>query len=232
MTGPLLATALTVVALGVLLAAERARGSRLAAPRRAHRVRYLAKPVASLGFVLVPLTGDALTRPGIAPVAIVAGLVLGAVGDVLLLGRRRAAFAAGLTAFLFGHVAYVIAFAGLVPPARWLERPMPLVIAAVAIASGAVLRWLWLHLGSLKGPVVAYVAVIGTMLVGAVACAYDAKLGETTRLLTTLGAALFFASDLAVARDRFIVESFVNRAWGLPAYYAGQLCLAWSSMIT
>jgi len=43
-----------------------------------------------------------------------------------------------------------------------------------------------------------------------------------------LGAIAFFASDLSVARDKFVVRNYVNRAWGLPAYYAGQLLIAWS----
>ena len=43
-----------------------------------------------------------------------------------------------------------------------------------------------------------------------------------------VGAIVFAASDVAVARDRFVARSFVNRAWGLPAYYAAQLVLAWS----
>ena len=47
-------------------------------------------------------------------------------------------------------------------------------------------------------------------------------------MLLLAGAALFFVSDLAVARDKFVGASFLNRAWGLPAYYAGQLLIAWS----
>jgi uncharacterized membrane protein YhhN len=43
-----------------------------------------------------------------------------------------------------------------------------------------------------------------------------------------IGACAFFASDLAVARERFVVHSVANKLWGLPAYYAGQLLLAWS----
>ena len=47
--------------------------------------------------------------------------------------------------------------------------------------------------------------------------------------LLGLGAALYFASDIAVARDRFVGASFANKAWGLPAYYAAQLLIAWST---
>jgi uncharacterized membrane protein YhhN len=42
------------------------------------------------------------------------------------------------------------------------------------------------------------------------------------------GAVLFFASDLAVARDKLVAPSFTNHAWGVPAYYAGQLLIAWA----
>ncbi|RLE33354.1 MAG: hypothetical protein DRJ61_07425, partial [Acidobacteria bacterium] len=41
-----------------------------------------------------------------------------------------------------------------------------------------------------------------------------------------IGASLFFLSDLAVARHRFVKAAFLNRAIGLPAYYAGQMLLA------
>ena len=43
-----------------------------------------------------------------------------------------------------------------------------------------------------------------------------------------IGALLFFASDLAVARDKFVAPGVINKLWGLPAYYGGQLLLAWA----
>ena len=43
-----------------------------------------------------------------------------------------------------------------------------------------------------------------------------------------VAALLFAASDIAVARDKFVAAAFINRAWGLPTYYAAQLMLAWS----
>jgi uncharacterized membrane protein YhhN len=213
---PGVATALTLAMLAGLLVAER---------RRDARLRAVTKPLASLGFVLVPILGGA--RGGVAT-WILAGLVLGMAGDVLLMFRTRRAFLAGLGVFLLGHVAYVVAFAQLVPPAQWASSPMLPIVAAVAIAAVLVLRWLWPHLGSMTIPVVTYVAVIVTMLVGGIACARWAPLDGTARALIGAGAALFFASDLAVARERFVAEGFVNRAWGLPAYYVGQLLIAWS----
>jgi hypothetical protein len=41
-----------------------------------------------------------------------------------------------------------------------------------------------------------------------------------------LGAILFYLSDLAVARHRFVKAEFLNRGIGLPLYYAGQVLIA------
>ncbi|MCP4006145.1 MAG: lysoplasmalogenase, partial [bacterium] len=46
------------------------------------------------------------------------------------------------------------------------------------------------------------------------------------RPMILLGALMFYVSDLAVARDRFVATGFDNRIWGLPLYYCGQLVLA------
>ena len=43
-----------------------------------------------------------------------------------------------------------------------------------------------------------------------------------------LGAAMFYVSDLSVARDKFVAPGLVNRLWGLPLYYAAQFVLAWT----
>ena len=175
--------------------------------------RTTGKLVASLAFVAVGVLAGG-GRPWF-----VTGLVLGAVGDALLLGHGKRAFAAGLGAFLLGHVAYVAGLAELVPPRGWLAAAGPL--AAVPVVLGvAALVVLWPRLGALKPAVVIYVAAIVAMMVGALAVPHRPRL--------TLGAALFFASDLSVARDRFVARSFANKAWGLPAYYAGQLLIAWA----
>ena len=42
------------------------------------------------------------------------------------------------------------------------------------------------------------------------------------------GALLFYVSDLAVARHRFVKAELLNRAIGLPLYYAGQVLIAMS----
>lgn len=188
------------------------------------RLRFAAKLVASAAFVVLaaPAWGASTFATWI-----VAGLVLGALGDAALLGHGKRWFLAGLVAFLAGHLAYVAAFAELVAPSRWPAEAGLLAIAPIVVGAG-VLAYLWPRLGSLRVPVVLYVAVIVAMVIGALAVHHAGALPDPARTRLLAGALLFFVSDLAVARDRFVVRAFSNKAWGLPAYYAGQLAIAWS----
>lgn len=178
--------------------------------RGARAVRAIAKTVASLAFLWVGIAAACELN------FMTAGLALGVVGDLALLGDGKRAFLIGLAAFLLGHLAYVAGIAQVVPAREWLA---PLAAVPAAIGAGA-LAYLWPRLGSLRIPVIAYVATIVAMMAGALAARANTAL--------VIGAALFFASDLAVARDKFVAKTFANKAWGLPAYYAGQLLIAWS----
>lgn len=221
----LIATAACVIAVARLVGAERAG----LAPGR-----FLWKPLASAAFIAVPLLGGALGERTVDdPVArwIIAGLCLGALGDVALMFDGKRGFLGGLAAFLFGHVAYVVAFAQLIAVGHWTGGAMTVVVIAVVAAAALVLRWLWPHLASLRGPVLAYIAVISAMLIGGLAQSLRgdaATLDATARGLLTAGATLFYLSDLAVAREKFVARDPRNRTLGLPVYYAAQLLFAWS----
>jgi len=205
------AVAATAAGLGALLAAER-RGARAGV--------WLAKPVASAGFVALALARGA-AGTGYGRLVLLA-LVFGWLGDVLLVpkGARRA-FAAGLASFLVGHLVFAAAFLARGVAPAWLA-------AGAAAAAGAaipVARWLAPHVPApLRAPVRAYVVVISAMA----ACAAGA-FGATGDAALLAGALAFFLSDLAVARDRFVAKGFANKLWGLPLYYGGQLLLAWSA---
>jgi uncharacterized membrane protein YhhN len=209
----LVATIVCAVACGLLVFAEW---------RRDTKLRILTKPIASLAFIAVGVLGM-----GDSDYArwVVAGLVLGAVGDVALLGSSNRAFLLGLGAFLLGHLSYVVAAAQVRSPADWITDAHAFAFIPIAIALTA-LQWLWPRLGSMRIPVIGYMLAIVAMMIGAIAVGRASTL--PTRVCFVVGAALFFASDLAVARDKFVEKSFTNRAWGLPAYYAGQLFIAWS----
>jgi uncharacterized membrane protein YhhN len=189
-------------------------------------VRIAAKLTASAAFVVLGVPAAGTTEFGS---WIFAGLICGAVGDAALLGHGSRAFLAGLGAFLAGHVLYVIAVAAVVPPADWLRLAGLPAIAPIAVGLAA-LALLWPRLGEMKGPVIVYVGAICAMVIGALAIYRGDALGEPRGGVFAVGASLFFVSDLAVARDRFGKRAFANRAWGLPAYYAGQLLIAWSAV--
>ncbi|MCB2111938.1 MAG: lysoplasmalogenase [Parvularculaceae bacterium] len=177
------------------------------------------KPLASLAFILTALAAGALNTTFGA--LILAGLVLCAIGDVLLLSRAAPGFLAGMGAFAAGHGAYILAFAhggAVIGPAA--------ISSAIACASlsAIALKPLWAGLGSFRAPVIGYCLVI-TAMVAAGAAYWAASPGDAS--LQLVGAAAAFAiSDISVARDRFGPGDFLNRLWGLPLYYAAQCLFA------
>jgi uncharacterized membrane protein YhhN len=200
----------TVAATLALLAAERA-GWQPGV--------WVAKPVAAAGFLGAAWANGALATPYGTWIGI--GLALSWVGDVLLIPKERPrAFLAGLGAFLLGHVAYTIAFA-----VRGLDVPTVAVamVAVFALGAGALRVLLPYVQPAMRRPVLAYVVVISAMLVAAAG-----TVGHAGMPAIFAGAFAFYLSDLAVARQRFVVRSFTNKAWGLPLYFAAQLLLAWT----
>jgi uncharacterized membrane protein YhhN len=204
---------LTIVAVALLLHSE-SRGSRAGV--------WTWKPIASTGFVATALAGGATaTTYGS---WVLAALVLSWWGDVLLIPRARRVFLLGIASFLLGHVAFALGFVsrGVAPLAALVTA------ALLVLPARQVLRWLAPHVpDELRLAVRAYVVVICTMVACAVATCVRA--GGAGLLA---GALMFFVSDLAVARERFVEDGFVNKAWGLPLYYGGQLLLAASVATT
>jgi len=150
---------------------------------------------------------------------LLAGMAFCWLGDMFLISSHsRRLFLAGLTSFLIGHIVYVGAFA-----VRGISLPALLSTAVVmVIFSFLVLRWLKPGLDRpMRVPVRLYVIAISAMMAMAAA-----TWSEHGGLALLLGALLFVISDLAVARNRFIAPGFINRAWGLPTYFAAQLLLA------
>lgn len=191
-----------------LLAAERA-GSRPA--------KAFAKMGAAFCFLGLALHLGALESSH--GRTILAGLVLCAAGDALLLPAGQTLwFQLGIGSFLLGHLAYALAFFGFPMP------PLALGLAAVGMTAfgAAALRWLRPHLpADFRIPVVAYVIVIGIMVVTAVA----ATTGGAP-WAAAVGAIAFAVSDLSVARERFVTATYGNLLWGLPLYFGAQLSIA------
>ena len=152
------------------------------------------------------------------------GLIFCLGGDVFLALPQERMFLCGLVSFLVGHVFYVFGFWGLtqINQWTWIGGFITLVI------STGVFFWLRTYLGTMLIPVIVYIVVITTMLVGAWTVLGDGRINFAGRLLVFVGAASFYLSDLFVARDRFLKPGFGNRLIGLPMYYLGQFLLAFS----
>jgi uncharacterized membrane protein YhhN len=204
--------ALCAIATAALVLAER-KNSKLG--------RVIAKLAASASFVAYGAT--LLGTKGTFNLALLGGLVCAALGDALLLAadherQGERFFLVGLVAFLLAHLAYAAAFLVRGVSIFAIEgTALPLVIAL-----GVVLAWLLPRVPSpMRAPVVVYAVAISAMV--SLAVATVALHGGA---LIAVGAVAFYLSDLSVARDRFVAPGFVNRAWGLPLYYAAQLAIA------
>lgn len=198
----------TAGGLGWLLLSERAGSS----------ARFVAKPLASAGFLITAVAAGALDSTFGRWMLV--GLILSTLGDLFLLGKNEGAFLAGLGSFLIAHVVFGIAFL-----ARGVAAPGLFAVLPLALFAWLVLRWLNPHLSDrMRVPVVAYALAISLMGVLAIATAVD---DWDWRI--PLGALMFIASDVAVSRDNFVSPGFTNRLWGLPLYYGGQLLLAWAA---
>ncbi|WP_030318376.1 lysoplasmalogenase [Streptomyces sp. NRRL B-3229] len=145
-----------------------------------HGGHVVAKPL------LMPLLAAWAAARG-APRLLVAALLCGWGGDILLLSDADPAFLAGMTCFAAGHVCYLALFGRRGTP----RARAALLVPAYATALVTTVALLWPDLpAGLRVPVAGY----STLLV-AMACAAAVRLGP----VAGLGGALFLLSDTLIA---------------------------------
>jgi uncharacterized membrane protein YhhN len=180
---------------------------------------WIFKPLASTGFLAAAIAAGALAH-GYGRIVFVA-LCLCWLGDVLLIPQSERIFVIGIASFLAGHLALIDAFVHRGVSPAWAGAGLII----LAVLSFWVFRWLKPHLPRrMRAAVTAYVTVISLMVAAAIG-----TYAASPALALLAGAVAFALSDLSVARDRFVEPAFVNRAWGLPLYYAATLLLAASA---
>lgn len=181
-------------------------------PRHSRYSVYLA----STCFVLTAVAGGALRKKNWYGRMILVGLVFCWVGDVI----DSRAFVQGLVSFWLGHFFFIAAF--LTRGVRW-RRLLP-ALGAYLTLGAAVLAWLLPHVPApYLFPVVAYTLIICTMA----AMAFSIKVTRGY-LPIAAGAAIFFFSDIFVARWRFVSSDHINAFGCYPLYYTGCMLLALS----
>lgn len=196
----------------------------LAEFRQDRRQVYLWKPLSTVLVIVVALLSllqhDA--RPAFT-LWITAGLLLSLGGDVALMFRTDRWFRIGLVLFLLAHVVYAIVltvFNGF--------HPEDLITGAILLAvAAAVFLYLRPGLGSMQVPVLVYVLVICFMVNRAISTFFGDAFTTTQAWLLTIGAMLFWLSDLVLAVNRFRRPFPANRL-GLFLYFGGQLLIALS----
>jgi len=196
-----------------------------------HKEHYTAAVVlkgsASLMFILLGVHGlGYATNPHFGK-QIVAGLILGGIGDVLLnlryvlksIGAK--VFLAGIAAFLAGHIVYLVA---MVPLAT-----RPLLAAVIGVLAAAALLW-WI-LTSVDAKLA--FRIFGVFYIGAVtlmavfAVANWLTLGTTGAAMCGVGAIAFLVSDVVLIFNTFTGSTkFSMRILNLSLYYLGQLLIA------
>lgn len=184
----------------------------LAVRRDARGVETWAKPATLVGLIAVAVAAGATGST--AGWWLLAALVLGLAGDVLLLRHTSARFLGGLAAFLVGHLAYVGCFLLLGPDRPgWLVGGVVALIPALVVA-GRVVPAAHRRSGTaMSAPVAAYVLVIGAMLLTGFA---------TGRVAIALGAGVFVVSDSLLALDEFVRRRPSWRVLVMITYHVGQ----------
>ncbi len=186
--------------------------------RRSTWMEYSFKPLTTcLIIVIALLATDPVSTQYKA--LIVLGLVASLAGDVFLMLPDR--FLPGLVSFLVAHLLYIAAFV----TADYGTAPLWFIIPFVFYGA-LMLRILWAHLGTMRGPVIVYMAVI--LLMGWMAANRWIETDQFSALLALVGAYFFIASDSVLAIERFRGTWRTAQFWVLSTYFVAQWLIALS----
>ena len=185
------------------------------------RLIYVFKPLTTLLIIAVALAGT-LPEPGSFGTLVIIGLIFSFGGDVILMPPDSIPrFRGGLILFFIAHVFYVAAFWAL---GSW--RMPDLIVGLLLLLIGiGYYRLLWPKLGAMKISVALYIIVISLMVSRAVSSLTTGRIGTSRAVLITVGAVLFFLSDLILSANRFWRPWRYERI-SLAFYFSGQCCLA------
>ncbi len=195
-------------------------------------LRYISKPL------LMPLLGlyYIIGNPAV-NFWVVAGLIGGFLGDVLLMipdpKNTQKYFMFGLISFLLGHLFYIIAFILLAGnfsqfPLWGLILALPFVIYGI-IAYSKLMPYMDQNAPEMKLPVTVYLFVIMTMGVSTVfPLGYSSTLGF---ILSMIGAYSFIISDTIIAFNKFGPKIKNDRIYTMSTYIAGQFLIVIGFML-
>ena len=187
----------------------------------------ILKGIASATFVAVGIVGLYGTAGGTLPGLILCGLILGALGDVLLNARyfvgkgEPAMFVAGVVSFFLGHVMYLIVLMSV------SQSRMPVIITAVVLSAVIICIMQRTITASVPMKLLGGVYVTAVVLMATAAVGNALSVPGTGRILFAVGAVLFLSSDIILIFNTFGKRT--RMLWSaicLALYYPGQLLIA------
>jgi uncharacterized membrane protein YhhN len=201
-------TATTFLLLAFFVAVAVADWAAVAAGNRTFE--YALKPLTLLMLIATALALDPSSDA--ARGALVVGLVLSLVGDVLLM-LPSDLFVPGLSAFLAAHVAYVVALWMLGVSGGGLLVGLAVVAVGGVVVGRRIVERAGASDRALLGPVTAYLVVISAMVVSAFGVG---------GFFAVAGALLFYVSDAVLGWTRFVGEVARGRLVVMVTYHLGQ----------
>ena len=188
-----------------------------------HKLEYVVKPAVMVClFIWLYITAGlqgALLWFGI-------GILFSLAGDIFLLFIDRF-FMFGLIAFLLGHIAYLVGF----------NIPFPESIGVwafgIAIVVGlSAVRLLRRIVAGVRTkqkrlvvPVIVYSTVITLMLLSALLTLFRPEWASSAAYLVSLGAFLFYLSDIILAWNRFVSPIKNSRMLNIGIYHLAQIAI-------
>jgi uncharacterized membrane protein YhhN len=188
------------------------------------RLEYVAKPAVMLVLFFWLFTSAGMNG---ALLWFGLGILFSLAGDVILISLLDRFFIFGLIAFLLAHVAYIIGF----------NIPLPefsawgLVYAIIVSLGGArIIRRVIAALASkgqaaMRTPIIVYSLIISLMLLSAMMKLSDITWNANAAALVSVGAFLFYISDIILAWNKFVAPIQHGRIYNIAAYHLGQIML-------
>jgi uncharacterized membrane protein YhhN len=184
---------------------------------------FLFKPISTL--LIITIAGLSLFEPAYNQtysIGILVGLLFSFGGDLaLLFQEKRKPFMIGLVFFLIAHIIYAATFSLLGRFTIW-----DILSAGILFAAGlAFYKLIERNLGAMKIPVIAYILIISLMVNRAFSTFASPSLSSAQAWMISIGAVLFYISDIILAANRFWRPWQYNRV-SLAFYFSGQLLIA------
>ena len=196
----------------------------LALSKGIQKLEWLAKPAVMVCLFIGLYAGTGLQGPtfwfGI-------GILLSLTGDVLLMISLDRMFIFGLGAFLLAHVSYIVGFQN-----QFLAASAGSLLVVVILGASGI-RLIRRIVGAIRAkgqnrlvvPVIVYSSVITIMLFGAMTTIFDPAWSTGAAFLVSVGASLFYISDVILAWNKFVSPIQNGRILNIALYHLGQIGL-------